>query len=118
MSNPRTERSSKKYDYPSHPSAARRLLERVRLPFLTTQLGGLGVYSPRQARRGVQQAEFWRGAKNSHSWVSTNADEAMGYAAVTAANANPRRIEQERIPLPVAAEALAHRAVSELGLID
>jgi hypothetical protein len=34
-------------------------------------------------------------------------DEAMGYAAITAANAEPRRIEQERIPLSVAAAALA-----------
>ncbi|MEZ0054395.1 hypothetical protein ABIA30_005436 [Mycobacterium sp. MAA66] len=39
-------------------------------------------------------------------------DEAMAYAAVTAIDADPRRIEQERIPLPVAAKALAQfRAV-------
>ncbi|WP_186447036.1 Wadjet anti-phage system protein JetD domain-containing protein [Mycolicibacterium porcinum] len=34
-------------------------------------------------------------------------DEAMAYAAVTDLHADPRRIEQERIPLPVAAQALA-----------
>lgn len=36
-----------------------------------------------------------------------NDDEAIAYAAVTDLDADPRRIEQERIPLPVAAQALA-----------